>query len=96
MKNNNPFLTSKRIADNENTQKKGIKNPFIEAKKNADDNKNKKKRKSILFYLDDYKKIVALSKTKGETITGYINSIVDKEVSKLNEYDKERFDKFLK
>lgn len=96
MKKNNPFLTSKGIADNENTQKKDVKNPFIEAKKNADDNQEKKKRKSILFFIDDYKKIVALSKTKGETISGYINSLVDKEVTKLNEYDKERYDKFLK
>lgn len=89
-------MTSKGIADNENTQKKGIANPFIEEKKIADENKKKKKRKSILFVDDDYQKIVALSRTKGKTIVGCVNSIVDKEIAQLNEYDKKRYDQFLK
>lgn len=92
---NNPFLKDKNIADNKNTQNKNSINPFIEAKKNADAKQQSKKRKSILFYLEDYEKIDALRKTKGETITGLLNNLVDDSINSLSESDKERYDKFL-
>ena len=95
MNNNNPFLQSKGIADNENKLNNNVKNPFIEAKKKSDEKKLNKKRKSILFYIDDYEKIVALSKTKGDTISGYINSLVEKEISHLDSIDTERYKEFL-
>lgn len=93
---NNPFLNSNRIADNESTQKKNLKNPFIEAKKQADSITQQKKRKSILFYIDDYKKIVALSKTRGTSIVGLLTDLVDSNISKLSESDKDRYNSFLK
>lgn len=40
-------------------------------------------------------KIVALSKTKGDTISGYINSLIEKEISNLDSIDTERYKKFL-
>ncbi|EMW5353805.1 TPA: hypothetical protein IUX93_002663, partial [Enterococcus faecalis] len=64
-------------------------------KKKSDEKKLNKKRKSILFYVDDYEKIVALSKTKGDTISGYINSLIEKEISNLDSIDTERYKKFL-
>lgn len=93
----NPFLKSdNKIADQKNTQKTNLKNPFIEAKKESDAAKKKKTRKSILFYVDDYEKIVALSKTRGETIVGLLTNLVDKDISSLNDSDKSRYDNFLK
>lgn len=93
---NNPFLNSNRIADNESTQKKDLKNPFIEAKKQADSTTQKKKRKSILFYVDDYKKIVALSKTRGMSIVGLLIGLVESDISSLSDNDKDRYENFLK
>ena len=36
MNNNNPFLQSKGIADNQNKLNNNVNNPFIEAKKKSD------------------------------------------------------------
>jgi len=93
---NNPFLNPNRIADNESTQKKDLKNPFIEAKKQADSANQKKKRKSILFYAEDYQKIVALSKTRGTSIVGLLIDLVEADISSLSESDKDRYKRFLK
>jgi len=91
----NPFLDKTNIADNINHSKKDVTNPFIVEKEKEIRKVNKNRRKSILFYQDDYNKIVALSKTNGETITGLINNLIDEKITNLNELDKERYEKFL-
>lgn len=64
MNNSNPFLQTKGIADNESKLNNNVKNPFIEAKKQSDEKKISKKRKSILFYIDDYEKLLLSAKLK--------------------------------
>lgn len=91
---NNPFSKSSNIADTESTLDKKVKNPFIEIKKNENLKKKNSKRKSILFSISDYDKIVALSKTKGTSIIGVVNSLIEKEIENLSGSDKERYDYF--
>lgn len=90
----NPFLDS--VADNKNLAKKEVENPFIRAKKEASEKAEKNKRKSILFYVDDYEKIVALSKTEGETIVGLLNNLVSDKIENLSDSDRDRYNHFFK
>ena len=92
---NNPFSKNPNLADVESTLNTKVKNPFIEIKENEDLKKVKKKRKSILFSIDDYNKIVALSKTNGMSIVGIVNELVDASIEKLNDIDRNRYDQFL-
>ncbi|MFZ2746920.1 MAG: hypothetical protein WA075_09060 [Lactococcus raffinolactis] len=92
---NNPFSKNPNLADVESTLNTKVKNPFIEIKENEDLKKVKKKRKSILFSIDDYNKIVALSKTNGMSIVGIVNELVDASIENLNDIDRNRYDQFL-
>ncbi|MCJ1976318.1 hypothetical protein GYN24_10715 [Lactococcus piscium] len=92
---NNPFSKNPNLADVESTLNTKVKNPFIEIKENGDLKKVKKKRKSILFSIDDYNKIVALSKTNGMSIVGIVNELVDASIENLNDIDRNRYDQFL-
>ena len=92
---NNPFSKNTNLADVESTLNTKVKNPFIEIKENEDLKKVKKKRKSILFSIDDYNKIVALSKTNGMSIVGIVNELVDASIENLNDIDRNRYDLFL-
>jgi recombinational DNA repair protein RecT len=92
---NNPFSKNPNLADVESTLNTKVKNPFIEIKENEDLKKVKKKRKSILFSIDDYNKIVALSKTNGMSIVGIVNELVDASIENLNDIDRKRYDQFL-
>ena len=92
---NNPFSKNTNVADVESTLNTKVKNPFIEIKENEDLKKVKKKRKSILFSIDDYNKIVALSKTNGMSIVGIVNELVDASIENLNDIDRHRYDQFL-
>ena len=92
---NNPFSKNTNLADVESTLNTKVKNPFIEIKENEDLKKVKKKRKSILFSIDDYNKIVALSKTNGMSIVGIVNELVDASIENLNDIDRNRNDQFL-
>jgi recombinational DNA repair protein RecT len=92
---NNPFSKNTNLADVESTLNTKVKNPFIEIKENEDLKKVKKKRKSILFSIDDYNKIVALSKTNGMSIVGIVNELVDASIENLNDIDRNRYDQFL-
>ena len=92
---NNPFSKNPNLADVEITLNTKVKNPFIEIKENEDLKKVKKKRKSILFSIDDYNKIVALSKTNGMSIVGIVNELVDASIENLNDIDRNRYDQFL-
>lgn len=92
---NNPFSKNTNVADVESTLNTKVKNPFIEIKENEDLKKVKKKRKSILFSIDDYNKIVALSKTNGMSIVGIVNELVDASIENLNDIDRNRYDQFL-
>ena len=92
---NNPFSKNPNLADVESTLNTKVKNPFIEIKENEDLKKVKKKRKSILFSIDDYNKIVALSKTNGMSIVGIVNELVDASIENLSDIDRNRYDVFL-
>lgn len=92
---NNPFSKNTNVADVESTLNTKVKNPFIEIKENEDLKKVKKKRKSILFSIDDYNKIVALSKTNGMSIVGIVNELVDASIENLSDIDRNRYDLFL-
>ena len=92
---NNPFSKNTNVADVESTLNTKVKNPFIEIKENEDLKKVKKKRKSILISIDDYNKIVALSKTNGMSIVGIVNELVDASIENLNDIDRKRYDQFL-
>ena len=92
---NNPFSKNTNLADVESTLNTKLKNPFIEIKENEDLKKVKKKRKSILFSIDDYNKIVALSKTNGMSIVGIVNELVDASIENLSDIDRNRYDLFL-
>lgn len=92
---NNPFSKNPNLADVESTLNTKVKNPFIEIKENEDLKKVKKKRKSILFSIDDYNKIVALSKTNGMSIVGIVNELVDASIENLSDIDRNRYDLFL-
>jgi len=92
---NNPFSKNTNLADVESTLNTKVKNPFIEIKENEDLKKVKKKRKSILFSIDDYNKIVALSKTNGMSIVGIVNELVDASIENLSDIDRNRYDLFL-
>ena len=92
---NNPFSKNTNLADVESTLNTKVKNPFIEIKENEDLKKVKKKRKSILFSIDDYNKIVALSKTNGMSIVGIVNELVDASIENLSDIDRNRYDVFL-
>ena len=92
---NNPFSKNPNLADVESTLNTKVKNPFIEIKENEDLKRVKKKRKSILFSIDDYNKIVALSKTNGMSIVGIVNELVDASIENLNDIDRNRYDQFL-
>ena len=92
---NNPFSKNPNLADVESTLNTKVKNPFIEIKENEDLKKVKKKRKSILFSIDDYNKIVALSKTNGMSIVGIVNELVDASIENINDIDRNRYDQFL-
>ena len=92
---NNPFSKNTNLADVESTLNTKVKNPFIEIKENEDLKKVKKKRKSILFSIDDYNKIVALSKTNGMSIVGIVNEVVDASIENLSDIDRNRYDLFL-
>ena len=92
---NNPFSKKTNLADVESTLNTKVKNPFIEIKENEDLKKVKKKRKSILFSIDDYNKIVALSKTNGMSIVGIVNELVDASIENLSDIDRNRYDLFL-
>ena len=92
---NNQFSKNTNVADVESTLNTKVKNPFIEIKENEDLKKVKKKRKSILFSIDDYNKIVALSKTNGMSIVGIVNELVDASIENLNDIDRNRYDQFL-
>ena len=92
---NNPFSKNPNLADVESTLNTKVKNPFIEIKENEDLKKVKRKRKSILFSIDDYNKIVALSKTNGMSIVGIVNELVDASIENLNDIDRNRYDQFL-
>ena len=92
---NNPFSKNTNLADVESTLNTKVKNPFIEIKENEDLKKVKKKRKSILFSIDDYNKIVALSKTNGMSIVGIVNDLVDASIENLSDIDRNRYDLFL-
>lgn len=95
--NNNPFLSkTESIADNKNHSMKNVNNPFIIEKEKSNQKANKTRRKSILFYLEDYDKIVALSKTEGETIVGLLNKLVNDKITNLTEDEKKRYNNFLK
>ena len=93
---NNPFSKNTNVADVESTLNTKVKNPFIEIKENEDLKKVKKKRKSILFSIDDYNKIVALSKTNGMSIVGIVNELVDASIENLSDIDRNRYDLFIK
>ena len=92
---NNPFSKNPNLADVESTLNTKVKNPFIEIKENEDLKKVKKKRKSILFSIDDYNKIVALSKTNGMSIVGIVNELVDASIENISDIDRNRYDLFL-
>ena len=92
---NNPFSKNPNLADVESTLNTKVKNPFIGIRKYEDFKKVKKKRKSILFSIDDYNKIVALSKTNGMSIVGIVNELVDASIENLNDIDRNRYDQFL-
>ena len=92
---NNPFSKNTNLADVESTLNTKVKNPFIEIKENEDLKKVKKNRKSILFSIDDYNKIVALSKTNGMSIVGIVNELVDASIENLSDIDRNRYDLFL-
>ena len=92
---NNPFSKNTNLADVESTLNTKVKNPFIEIKENEDLKKVKKKSKSILFSIDDYNKIVALSKTNGMSIVGIVNELVDASIENLSDIDRNRYDLFL-
>ena len=92
---NTQFSKNTNLADVENKLNTKVKNPFIEIKENEDLKKVKKKRKSILFSIDDYNKIVALSKTNGMSIVGIVNELVDASIENLNDIDRNRYDQFL-
>ena len=92
---NNAFSKNTNVADVESTLNTKVKNPFIEIKENEDLKKVKKKRKSILFSIDDYNKIVAWSKTNGMPIVGIVNELVDASIENLSDIDRNGYDLFL-